>query len=200
LKLASFQADGKDRIGYSPDGDSLVDLASAVALIGRSYDCPRTMIDLLEGGAAMWSLVREAADAGAKKPEALVSYPLSSVVWHPPVRRPLKVCCLALNNSANADRIVSGPKHPAIFVKAANALVGHEQAVVVKKHFGRVHPEPELAIVIGKTAKDIDAASAYDYVFGYTIHNDITSPTMRGEDTFNYRAIHPGKNGGDDIT
>ncbi|TLY72670.1 MAG: hypothetical protein E6K49_15220, partial [Gammaproteobacteria bacterium] len=33
--------------------------------------------------------------------------------------------------------------------------------------------------------------SAYDYVFGYTIHNDITSPTMRGEDTFHYRAIHP---------
>jgi 2-keto-4-pentenoate hydratase/2-oxohepta-3-ene-1,7-dioic acid hydratase in catechol pathway len=69
--------------------------------------------------------------------------------------------------------------------------VGHGGAIECKQHYGRVHPEPELAVVIGKTAKNISARVAYDYVFGYTIHNDITSPTMRAEDTFHYRAIHP---------
>src|SRR3984957_17540419 len=65
-------------------------------------------------------------------------------------------------------------------------------ATVVRSNASRrTPPEPELAVVIGKTAKSIRAADAYDYVFGYTIHNDITSPTMRGEDTFQYRAIHP---------
>ncbi len=52
-----------------------------------------------------------------------------------------------------------------------------------KPRFGRTHPEPELAVVIGKRANDIAAADAYDHVFGYTIHNDITSPTMRTEDS-----------------
>jgi len=47
-----------------------------------------------------------------------------------------------------------------------------------------------LAVVIGKTAKNIAAHDAYDYGFGYAIHNDITSPTRRAEDTFHYRAIH----------
>jgi 2-keto-4-pentenoate hydratase/2-oxohepta-3-ene-1,7-dioic acid hydratase in catechol pathway len=97
------------------------------------------------------------------------------------------------------DRIVSGPKHPAIFIKGSNALIGHNGAIRIKKHYGRVHPEPELAVVIGKTATDIDPRDAFDYIFGYTVHNDITSPTMRTEDTFNYRAIHPGKNGAHEI-
>jgi 2-keto-4-pentenoate hydratase/2-oxohepta-3-ene-1,7-dioic acid hydratase in catechol pathway len=107
------------------------------------------------------------------------------------VRRPSKIVCLALNNSANTDRILEGPKHPAAFLKPSSALVGHGGAIECKPHFGRVHPEPELAVVIGKTAKSVRAEEAYEYVFGYTIHNDITSPTMRGQDTFHYRAIHP---------
>ncbi len=113
------------------------------------------------------------------------------VLWHAPVRRPSKICCLALNNSANADRIIQGPKHPAMFIKPSSALVGHGAAIECRPEYGRTHPEPELAVVIGKTARNVSARDAYDYVFGYTIHNDITSPTMRGEDTFHYRAIHP---------
>ena len=191
MKLASFHAGGKDRIGYCPDGGSLVDLAAAIALIGRGDDTPRTMIDLLEGGAPMFSLVREAVEAATAKPDAVPSYALSEVVWHPPVRRPLKICCLALNNSANADRIMKGPKHPAIFLKTASSLVGHNQPIVCKPSYGRAHPEPELAVVIGKRAKNVKAADGLAHVFGYTVMNDITSPSMRGEDTFHYRAIHP---------
>ncbi|HEX9397181.1 MAG TPA: fumarylacetoacetate hydrolase family protein [Burkholderiales bacterium] len=116
---------------------------------------------------------------------------IKNIRWLPPVRRPTKIVCLALNNSANADRIIKGPKHPASFIKGANALAGHGEPIVIRADYGRVHPEPELAVVIGRRAKDVAAAQAYDYVFGYTIHNDITSPTMRGEDTFHYRAIHP---------
>jgi len=57
--------------------------------------------------------------------------------------------CLALNNSANADRIMSGPKHPASFIKGANALIGHGEPIRIKPIYGRCHPEPELALVIG---------------------------------------------------
>ncbi len=46
-------------------------------------------------------------------------------------------------------------------------------------------------MIIGKTAKDIAAADALDHVFGYTAHNDIPSPTMRGEDTFTIGPFTP---------
>jgi 2-keto-4-pentenoate hydratase/2-oxohepta-3-ene-1,7-dioic acid hydratase in catechol pathway len=166
VKLASFRVGGADRIGISLDGVTLVEISG-----------PRSILELIEAGSEVV--------ASAQK------YSAEDVTWHAPVRRPSKICCLALNNSANSDRILQGPKHPAMFIKPASSLVGHGGAIECKAHYGRVHPEPELAVVIGKAAKNIAAREAYHYVFGYTIHNDITSPTMRAEDTFHYRAIHP---------
>ncbi len=163
MKLASFRAGGRDRIGVVR-GDAIEEIAGA-----------RSMLDLIEG------------ESGAEGE----TFAVKDVAWYAPVRRPSKICCLALNNSANSDRILEGPKHPAMFIKPASALIGHRHAIECRPQYGRVHPEPELAVVIGRTAKKIAARDAYDYVFGYTIHNDITSPTMRGEDTFHYRAIHP---------
>lgn len=119
------------------------------------------------------------------------SYALNEVEWLPPVISPGKVLCVALNNSANPARIMSGPDTPAMFVKPSSSLTGHEQPIRLGPTYGRVHPEPELAVIIGTTGSDIPAESALDHVFGYTIFNDITSPTMRVEDTFHYRAIHP---------
>lgn len=200
MKLTSFSYRNKDRIGVAADG-GILDIADLLAAAGGQPDEPWThgMIALIEAGEPALGKIRNAVAWADAHPGKVAPIPAEDVKWYPPVRRPTKICCLALNNSANANRIVSGPKHPAIFIKAANALIGHNESIEVKQHFGRVHPEPELAIVVGKTAKNIEAAQAFEYVFGYTIHNDITSPTMRGEDTFNYRAIHPSRNGGDEI-
>jgi 2-keto-4-pentenoate hydratase/2-oxohepta-3-ene-1,7-dioic acid hydratase in catechol pathway len=194
MKLASFSHDGEDKLGaVAPDG-GLIDIAAAAEAQTGQRPAPYLldMIALIEAGPKALDAVRSAVAWAQAHPDRVKPVPSDAVTWQPPVRRPSKLCCLALNNSANAERIVSGPQHPAVFIKGANALIGHGGAIRVKDSFGRVHPEPELAIIIGKTAKDITAAEAYDHVFGYTIHNDITSPTMRSEDTFNYRAIHPG--------
>ena len=53
-----------------------------------------------------------------------------------------------------------------------------------------MHPEPELAVVIGRPARDVPAVSALDYVYGYTIFNDITGNGMRAEDRFHYWAVY----------
>jgi 2-keto-4-pentenoate hydratase/2-oxohepta-3-ene-1,7-dioic acid hydratase in catechol pathway len=50
-------------------------------------------------------------------------------------------------------------------------------------------------VVIGAGGRDISREAALGHVFGYTIINDLTSPTMRAEDTFHYRAIHPTSDG-----
>jgi 2-keto-4-pentenoate hydratase/2-oxohepta-3-ene-1,7-dioic acid hydratase in catechol pathway len=192
MKLASFRAADRDRIGVVLEGGDLIDLTDALRATGVSEDTvPRTMLELIESESITLAVIRDAVARVVGSSAAVAQFSPNDVVWHPPIRRPSKICCLALNNSANTDRILRGPKHPAMFTKPASALVGHGGAIECKPQYGRTHPEPELAVVIGKTAKSIRAADAYDYVFGYTIHNDITSPTMRGEDTFQYRAIHP---------
>ncbi len=177
-----------------PD-DQVISIPEAQRLLaGKAETWAYDMISLIEAGPNALRSLAETHNAMLGAPGTAPYLWTNAIQWHPPVRRPSKICCLALNNSANSERIMSGPNHPAIFVKAANALVGHGEPIIVKAHYGRVHPEPELAVIIGKGAKDITATDAMDHVFGYTIHNDITSPTMRGEDTFHYRAIHPKQN------
>ncbi|MGH8228437.1 MAG: fumarylacetoacetate hydrolase family protein [Steroidobacteraceae bacterium] len=196
MRLASFHAAGRDRIGAAVADEVLIDLAEAAAAAGIEARGPTglaDMIALIEGGGFLLELAARAVRHAREHPRDLPAYRTSEVRWHPPVRRPSKLVCLALNNSANADRILSGPKHPASFIKGANALTGHGEPIVLKRIYGRCHPEPELALVIGRPTQEISAADAYEHVFGYTIHNDITSPAMRGEDTFHYRAIHPAK-------
>ncbi len=196
MRLASFHAWGRDRLGAALVDGTLIDLAEAAAAAGadpRGSAALVDMIALIEGGDASLSSARSAVAYALAHSGAVPRYRPSEIRWHPPVRRPSKLVCLALNNSANADRILSGPKHPASFIKGANALTGHGEPIVIKPIYGRCHPEPELALVIGRRAKEILASEAYGHVFGYTIHNDITSPAMRGEDTFHYRAIHPAK-------
>jgi hypothetical protein len=80
-----------------------------------------------------------------------------------------------------------------------SSLLGQGQPIRLRREYGRVHPEPELAVVIGAGGRDITGDAALGHVFGYTIINDLTSPTMRAEDTFHYRAIHPRPGGADGI-
>jgi 2-keto-4-pentenoate hydratase/2-oxohepta-3-ene-1,7-dioic acid hydratase in catechol pathway len=183
VKLGTVEADGTQRVAVALDDTRAVLLAPGTTVAG-----------LIGDWANARPAVELAAQAGAEE-----AVPVASLSWLPPLPRPGKIICVALNNSANASRIMSGPAHPATFSKPASSLLGHGRPVKLKKEFGRVHPEPELAVVIGTKGADIPLSRAMDHVFGYTIINDLTSPDMRTEDTFHYRAIHPAKDGGDGI-
>jgi len=161
---------------------------------------------LLDPGLTMSGLIADWADAQpavqrsvGQSVERSATVGVGDLEWLPPVPRPGKVICIALNNSANADRIMSGPGHPAAFTKPASSLLGHGRPIRLRKEYGRVHPEPELAVVIGAGGRDIARDAALGHVFGYTIINDLTSPTMRAEDTFHYRAIHPRPDGSEGV-
>ena len=183
MKLGTVRLEGAERVAVAVDDERAVLLEQGL-----------TMSALIGGWAAARPAVERSVTAGSS-----ATFGVSDLEWLPPVPHPGKVICVALNNSANVDRIMSGPAHPATFNKPATALLGHGQPIRLKKAFGRVHPEPELAVVIGAGGADIPLAAAMDHVFGYTIINDLTSPTMRTQDTFHYRAIHPRQDGTEGI-
>src|SRR5882762_11281888 len=167
VKLASFHADNQSRVGLAIDRHTIVDVGEMLTRAGVDLRAvPRSMLELIEAS-DLWQTLRDAARDAVTDSSGLTHYDVDKVSWHAPVRNPSKICCLALNNSANADRIISGPKHPAVFVKPASALIGHHEQIVCMPEYGRTHPEPELAVVIGKRAKHVEATHAYDYVFGY---------------------------------
>jgi 2-keto-4-pentenoate hydratase/2-oxohepta-3-ene-1,7-dioic acid hydratase in catechol pathway len=193
MKLASILTGRGDVLGFETRDGRVAELSSAMVLSGYGQGAaPTDMIALIEAGPDHWArIARAVAMARDADEDELVVHDPQAVTWRPPVRRPSKIVCLALNNSANKARILQGPDHPAYFVKPWSALIGAGDNIVCRPEYGRVHPEPELAVVIGRKAKDVPASEAMGHVFGYAIHNDLTSPTMRDEDTFRYRAIHP---------
>jgi 2-keto-4-pentenoate hydratase/2-oxohepta-3-ene-1,7-dioic acid hydratase in catechol pathway len=74
------------------------------------------------------------------------------------------------------------PAEPLLFLKPNTAVVGPGDAIVRPPQSTRTDFEGELAVVIGRIAKNVPAASALDYVFGYTLGNDVTARDLQKSD------------------
>jgi len=191
MKLASISYQGSDSIAVAVDDDHLVNVWEAmVACFGADIEAPADMNALLAQGDTGLARVEQAIKFVHENPSKGALIRQSEVAWHPPVRNPGKICGIAMNNSASNDRKISAPDHPAFFLKPASCLIGHQETIAIRKYYGSVHPEPELAVIIGKTMRDVSAAEASNYIAGYSVMNDITSNGMRAEDLFQYWAIY----------
>jgi 2-keto-4-pentenoate hydratase/2-oxohepta-3-ene-1,7-dioic acid hydratase in catechol pathway len=182
LRFASFRNNGHDSYGVALSDDEIVDLKAAFP-----GDCPDNLSGLIGMGDAGLDLVTKVL----QDPPAAARISTDDIEWHPPIRRPGKICGVAMNNSASNERKISAPEHPAFFLKPSSCLIGHKQAVEIRSYYGSVHPEPELAVVIGSNARDVTAIEATQHIFGYTILDDITGNGMRSEDLFRYYALYP---------
>jgi 2,4-diketo-3-deoxy-L-fuconate hydrolase len=181
MRFASFRCDGQDSYGVALSDSRVLDLRASCAA-----GIPGDMLAFIEAGA---SGLKQAADA-LEDPASAVTVDAGRIQWHPPVRRPGKICGVAMNNAASNERKISAPDHPAFFLKPASCLIGHQQPVEIRSYYGSVHPEPELAVVIGRAARDVAAENAAEYIFGYTIFDDFTGNGMRSEDLFRYYALY----------
>lgn len=97
----------------------------------------------------------------------------TDVTWLPPVE-PQTVFTLGLNYADHAAELSfkEAPKEPLAFLKGPNTFIGHRGETYRPSDVTFMHYECELAVVIGKTAKNVKKEDAYDYVRGYTVAND----------------------------
>lgn len=197
MKLASFLHNGDEVIGFEHEGALIrLDAASAAAGAGK---LPNDMGDFIRAGASALEAARQAEAHVAANPDAVERIAMDKVTMRPPVRRPYKICGIALNNSASNARKISAPDHPLMFLKPASCLVGHGEAIEARSYYGSVHPEPELAVVIARDCRDVKAESADDVIYGYSILNDMTGNAMRAEDMVHYYALYPKKDNPDEV-
>ena len=117
------------------------------------------------------------------------SLPLSAVTLLAPIPRPRQdVICLGINYRAHAKEAERYSSEafkkerpiPIYFSKRVSEAVGPEG--FIESHPGlvqRLDYESELAVIIGKTAKNVKAADAADYIFGYTVLNDVSARLLQ---------------------
>jgi 2-keto-4-pentenoate hydratase/2-oxohepta-3-ene-1,7-dioic acid hydratase in catechol pathway len=102
--------------------------------------------------------------------------PLKDAKLLAPVIPRSKVVCVGLNYAEHrSEMAIDAPTNPLIFLKPNTSIIGPGEAIQIPPVEGRIVHEGELAIVIGKIAKQVKAERALDYVFGYTIANDVSA-------------------------
>jgi 2-keto-4-pentenoate hydratase/2-oxohepta-3-ene-1,7-dioic acid hydratase in catechol pathway len=200
VKLASVRKGKEDVVAVGFDEGRVVDVNSLLGLLRPKpkLPAPTTMLEVIRGGVELLGQLTAALAVAKENPAALEGSQFAPDAWYPPVREPGKICAVAMNNSASNARKISAPDHPAFFLKPPSCLIGHLDPIRVRPYYGSVHPEPELAVVIGKRTRDVPAEQALGAVYGYTIFDDVTGNGMRAEDMFHYWAVYPKKDAPDE--
>lgn len=109
--------------------------------------------------------------------------PLSDATLLAPVIPRSKVVCVGKNFHEHAAEMGGvAPDEPLLFLKPNTAVIGPGDTVMRPPQSEETHFEGELAVIIGRIAKNVSAKDALDYVFGYTVGNDITARDLQRSD------------------
>ncbi|MEX2158443.1 MAG: fumarylacetoacetate hydrolase family protein [Dehalococcoidia bacterium] len=178
MRLLTYQRDGVARIGLLIDG-RIVDAQDADASL------PNDMQSFIEQGAPALERARRVIESMSDRPALEgASTALDGAHLLAPIPRPARnIVCVGLNYAEHAgeSNITTGiPEHPVYFTKPPSTVIGPEAAVPLHAHVSRrVDWEVELVVVIGTRGRDIPEERALDYVFGYTVGNDVTARDLQ---------------------
>lgn len=190
MKLAQFTPTGSSEQTVGVLIDDRVVAVSALAMAANSpakpvpvwlIEAPDTL-EVIERGdrglADIVALTRRASSAPFEIDDRF-AVPVDSVSFLPPIY-PSKIIAIGRNY---VDHAIEGgsepPAAPLIFNKLPNSLSAHNVPIVLHKISAQIDYEAELAVVIGRRAKRVCESEALDYIFGYTLINDVSARDLQ---------------------
>ncbi|GEA15915.1 MAG: hypothetical protein PWR22_1789 [Moorella sp. (in: firmicutes)] len=97
--------------------------------------------------------------------------------------RPSKAVCVGLNYSNHIKEMAEKvPEEPVIFIKPSTCVIGPNENIIYWPVVKRLDYEAELAVVIGREAHNVKEEEAWEYIFGYTVGNDVTARDLQQKD------------------
>lgn len=201
MKLLTYKTQDSDeqRLGFIHN-NQVIDMEDFGEI--SNFPLPSTMLELIDMG---FELVEELNDMiGETEPAFLkeIAYEMDEVIFLAPIPKPRKnIIGIGLNytehvaeSARTLDTTGKLPQKPIIFSKPPTTITATNTNVIKNtKLTSQLDWEVELAVVIGKKGKYVPKANAMDYVFGYTVINDISARDCRregqwivskGQDTF----------------
>jgi len=171
MRLLAFIQDGQRRLGALV-GDQVVDLAAAGMIAPAT-----TMRELIEAGPEAWARL---ADDLTSTDSASFSHPLAGLKLVAPLA-PSKVIAIGQNYFDHVhEQGAQLPDRPIVFAKFPTSVIGPGDEIRWDPALtDQVDWEAELAVVIGRTARRVPAGRAYEYVFGYTVANDVSARNLQ---------------------
>ena len=185
MRIAVFKHDNGLHlgIGHARYNGVLIDAVAASQLVGLEKPKePADVLSLIESSSEPTGYYTRLKQAMLLNDDILsdARLDIKDLKLLPPIARPGKIICLAGNYrehivesgylAPQASAIIT----PQLFLKPSTALIGDRDEILIGNQNNSVGWETELAVVIGKRGRNIQAENAYDYVFGYTILNDVS--------------------------
>jgi 2-keto-4-pentenoate hydratase/2-oxohepta-3-ene-1,7-dioic acid hydratase in catechol pathway len=162
LKIARFKHNNKQHVGIVNEKTGTVTVITKPATIEQLIRQNTKTLDAVEKGAVL---------------------KLDQVQLQAPIAHPTKIICLGLNYYDHAkEQNAQIPDEPIIFLKPHTAITGPNQPVLKPKFVKQLDYEAELAIIIGKKAKNIALTEAKHHIFGYTVLNDVSARDVQFKD------------------
>ncbi|WP_298396580.1 fumarylacetoacetate hydrolase family protein [Flavobacterium sp.] len=200
MKLLTYKTqDTEPRLGFLHN-NQVIDMEDFGEI--SNFPLPDNMLDLIDMG---FELVEELNDMIAETEQSFfdeISYEIDEVTFLAPIEKPRKnIIGIGLNytehvaeSARTLDTTGKLPQKPIIFSKPPTTVTATNTEIIKNtKLTEQLDWEVELAVVIGKKGKYVPKAEAMDYVFGYTVINDISARDCRregqwivskGQDTF----------------
>ncbi len=176
-------------------GDQVIPIAPAVSAAGNGANFPTgSTKDILAHWSAAEPALAAIADRVARGDFKATAKPLASVRLLAPILYPDAIFC-AFANYTDHMKEMSGREppdktkvKPLFFLKlAAHAVIGPEAEIRLPAYSQQVDWEAELAVVIGKPARNVGVDQAMDHVAGYTIMNDLSLRDQGNRSDWNVR-------------
>jgi 2-keto-4-pentenoate hydratase/2-oxohepta-3-ene-1,7-dioic acid hydratase in catechol pathway len=170
MRYITFSIGTEEKFGAIVDG--------RVIELGM-YRFPASMMDFIQAGKEVWAAAQAFC---VDNPASEVS--LNQLQLQAPLPRPGKIIGIGLNYMDHCrEQNVKVPERPLVFAKFGTAVSGPYATIEWDAGLtNEVDYEGELGVVIGKTGRRITKAAALDYVFGYTVANDISARDLQFSD------------------
>lgn len=201
MKLLTYKTKHSDeqRLGFIHN-NQVIDMEDFGEI--SNFPLPSSMLELIDMG---FELVEELNDMLADTEPAYldeIAYEIEEVIFLAPIPKPRKnIIGIGLNytdhvaeSARTLDTTGKLPQKPIIFSKPPTTVTATDTAIIKNtKLTSQLDWEVELAVIIGKKGKYVPKADAMDYIFGYTVINDISARDCRregqwivskGQDTF----------------
>ncbi|NBI29129.1 fumarylacetoacetate hydrolase family protein [Chengkuizengella marina] len=186
MRFVTAEKDNRTFIGVTNEQLSYVlDLTLADKTKHQTAQLPATMIECIELGEQFLSLASSLEQWIIENPDQnKFKYQIDDIKLLAPIPRPTKnVFCIGKNYKDHVLEMGSEadlPSDPIVFTKPPTAVIGNEDIILNHKQVtDELDYEGELAVIIGKKGTNITKKQALDYVFGYTIINDITARDLQ---------------------
>ncbi|WP_026584985.1 fumarylacetoacetate hydrolase family protein [Bacillus sp. J33] len=186
MKFITAKDDNGSFVGLMDEScTKVLPLNAALEKMEGKSSLPATLKECIALGEAFIEKVHKLTDWAGSNPEREELYlGLDSITLQAPIPRPDKnIFCVGKNYAEHAIEMGSKediPEHIMVFTKSPTTVIGPDETVLNHKEVtSQLDYEGELAVIIGKTGRAIPKEEALDYVFGYTIINDVTARDLQ---------------------